>query len=79
MVKEHTDELLVAQVFGICFKNPRTVDEITKKIYSNGFAKNVVRVYQCCEILMSHGVLVPKFQNNQLRFQINQDVLQNQK
>lgn len=78
-MKEHTNELLVTQIFGICFKSPRTIEEITKRIYRNGYAKNILRVYQCCEILLGHSVLVPKFQNNQLRFQINQDMLLNQK
>lgn len=74
-MKEHSNDLLVTQVFGICFKRARTVDEITMKVYSNGYAKNVVRVFQCCEILMKHGVLVPKLQNNQLRFQVSQEQL----
>lgn len=74
-MKEHTDDLFVAQVIGICFKNAKTVDEITKKIYKNMQAKNVVRVFQCCEVLMKHGVLVPKFQNQELRFQVDQEKL----
>jgi peptidyl-tRNA hydrolase len=74
-MKERSEPLLVTQIFAICFKHAKTIDEITKKIYNNGLAKNVVRVYQCCEILMEHNILVPKFQNNQLRFQVNQDIL----
>lgn len=74
-MKEHSEALLVTQIFGICFKRARTIDEITKKIYNNGNAKNIVRVYQCCEILMKHSIIIPKFQNNQLRFQVNQDIL----
>ncbi len=74
-MKEHSKELLVTQIFGICFKHSRTIDEITQKIYGNGYAKNVVRVYQCYEILMEHGIVVPKFQNSQLRFQVNPDIL----
>ena len=74
-MKERTEELLVAQIFGLCFKQARTVDEVTKRIYKNEYAKNVVRVFQCCEILMKNGILVPKFQDRQLRFQINMELL----
>ena len=74
-MKEHTNEMLVTQVFGACFKNAKTIEEITKKIYKNESAKNILRVYQCCQILMKHKVLVPKFQNDQLRFQVNKEAL----
>ena len=74
-MKEYSKELLVTQIFAICLKHPKTIDEITQKIYGNTQAKNIVRVYQCCELLMKHDVVVPKFQNNQLRFQVNPDAL----
>ena len=74
-MKEYSEPLLITHIFGICFKHARTVDEITKRIYKNGHAKNIVRVYQCCEILMEYEILIPKFQNKQLRFQVNQDIL----
>ena len=72
---ELTKELLVTQVFSICIKSPRTIEEITQKIYRRLQAKNIVKVYQCCEILMSRGVLVPKFQNRELRFQVSEELL----
>ncbi len=74
-MKEYTAELLTTQIFGICFKHDKTIEEITQKIYKNQYAKNIVRVYQCCEILMKHGVLVPKFKNRQLRFQIIENIM----
>lgn len=74
-MKEHTDDLFVAQVVGICFKHSKTIEQITEKIYKNQSAKNIVRVYQCCMILMKHGVLVPKVKDRLLMFQINQEEL----
>jgi len=74
-LKEHTDELLVAQILGICWYSSKTIEEITAKIYKNQYAKNIVRVYQCCEILLSHGVLIPKFKDKKLMFQVDQESL----
>ena len=74
-MKEHTDDLLVTQIIGICWQYSRTIEEITSKIYKNQYAKNIVRVYQCCEVLLSHGVMVPKFKNRKLMFQVDQETL----
>lgn len=78
-MKELTEELLVTEIFGLCMSEPTTIEELTNKIYKNLYAKNIVRVYQCCEILMQRGVLVPKFINRKIMFQINNDVLNRRK
>ena len=72
-MKEYTKDLLVAQVFSLCFKHPKTIDELAKQIYSKGHAKSIIRIYQCCEVMMQQGILLPKFQNGQLRFQVNRE------
>jgi hypothetical protein len=74
-MKERTDELLCTEIFGLCFSKARTINEITFKIYKSDAAKNLVRVYQCCDILMERGLLVPKFIERKLLFQIDQSVL----
>jgi len=74
-MKEHTEEMLAAEVIGVCWNKGYTIEEITAKIYKNNYAKNIVRVYQCCEILMSRGLLVPKFKSRKLTFQIDQESL----
>lgn len=72
---KHTDDLFVAEVIGCCFNHARTIEEITNKIYKNQYAKNIVRVYQCCMILMKHGILAPKVKERTLKFQVNRDEL----
>ena len=74
-MKEQTTEMLTTNIIGICFKKACTIEEITNKIYKNNYAKNIVRVYQNCELLMKHGVIVPKFQHCTLRFQVDQEML----
>lgn len=73
-MKEHTEELLVAQIFGLCMEEPKTIEDMTNRIYKNLYAKNIVRVYQCCEILMKRGVLIPKFHDRTLLFQIDEKI-----
>ena len=70
-MKEYTDDLLFAHIFGMCLKKSYTIEEITRRVYKNNTAKNIVRIYQCCVVLMGHGVLVPKFVNRELRFQVD--------
>lgn len=72
-MKEYTEDLLVTKIFSICFNRPKSITEITSKIYKNEYAKNIVRVFQCCEILMKHGVLIPKFNDRILRFQVDKN------
>ena len=72
-MKEYTDDLFVTKVIGICFNHAKTIEQITEKIYKNQLAKNIVRVYQCCMILMQHGVIVPKAKDRLLTFQVNQE------
>ena len=78
-MREYTTELLAVQVFGFCLNKSRTIEEITKRVYGNSNAKNINRVYQCCQILMSHGVLIPKFVNRELRFQIDGGIIDKNK
>ena len=73
-MKEYTDELLFTKIFSLCLKHPYSIEEITDKIYKNNLAKNIVRVYQSMEIMMKHNIMLPKYQNNSLRFQVNPDI-----
>jgi len=70
---KHTDDLFVAEVIGCCFHHARTIEEITNRIYKNNYAKNIVRVYQCCMVLMKHGILAPKVKSRMLMFEVNQE------
>ena len=70
---KHTDDLFVAKVIGCCFNRGRSIEDITNKIYKNNYAKNVVRVYQCCMVLMKYGILDPKVKDRMLLFQVNKE------
>lgn len=74
-MKERTNDLLCTEIFGLCFNQARTIDDITTKIYKSCHAKNVVRIFQCCESLMKTGIMIPKFVNGRLLFQVNQEAL----
>lgn len=78
-MKEYSDDLLVVKIFSICLRNGYTIEEITDKIYKNNLAKNIVRVYQSVEIMMKHNIMIPKYQNNGLRFQVNQNICEDKK
>jgi len=69
------DDLMVAKVFTCCLRRSRTVGEITRSIYGNGYAKNQVRVFQVLEVLIGEGVIVPKVNGGSLRFQIDRDLV----
>ena len=76
MSKEYTGELLATKIIGICMNQAYTVEEISRKIYKDGgHSKSIVRVFQCVEILLKHGVLVPKFNNRVLKFQVDKESL----
>ena len=75
MKKELTNDVLFTHIFGMCLKKSHTIEEITYYVYNGNSAKCIVRVYQCCMVLMKHGVLVPKFINRELRFQVDGDML----
>lgn len=75
MMKEYTDELMFTKIFCICIRHGYTIEEVTQKIYNNNLAKNIVRVYQSIEIMMKHNIMIPKYQNNSLRFQVNPEIL----
>jgi len=72
---ERSPDILATEVFGLCYNHSRTIEDITNKIYNNQNEKNLVKVYRCCTILMSHGILVPKFINNVLKFQVDENSL----
>jgi hypothetical protein len=71
---ERTPEMLGAEIFSLCIKRSYRIGELTKKIYGNNQAKNLVRVLQTIEVLLGYGVLTPKFTNNRLHFQVNEDI-----
>ena len=70
---KHTSDLLVTKIFSFCLKNSRTVDEISSRIYKNGYAKNQIRVFQVLEALIKEGIVAPKVSNGTLRFQVDRD------
>ena len=74
-MKELTEDLLITEIFSLLLTNPRTIEELTNLIYKNLYAKNIIRVYQTIEILLKRGIVVPKFQNRILLFQIDRKVI----
>lgn len=74
-MKELTDELLVTELFSLLLTESRTIEELTNLIYKNLYAKNIIRVYQTIEILMKRGIVIPKFHNRVLLFQIDNKVI----
>jgi len=50
MIK-HTTDLLITKIFSYCIK-PRSINEITKKIYGNNYAKNQITIYKTIEYLV---------------------------
>lgn len=74
-MSKNTDDLMVAKVFTCCLRRSRTVGEITKSIYGNGYAKNQVRVFQVLEVLIGERVVVPKVNGGSLRFQVDRDMV----
>lgn len=72
---KHSDDLLVAKVFSCCLKKSRSIDDITSRVYGNGYSTNKMRVFQMVECLIGEGIVVPKVNGGHLLFQINQDVV----
>ena len=70
-MKELTDDLLITEVFALLLTEARTIEDMTNKIYKNLYAKNIIRVYQTIEILLKRGIVIPKFINRTLLFQID--------
>ena len=66
---------MVAKVFTCCLRRSRTVLDITKGIYGNGYAKNQVRVFQVLEVLVGEGVVVPKVNGGSLCFQVDRGLM----
>jgi len=74
-MRELTDDLLITEIFSLLLTEARTIEDITNLIYKNLYAKNIIRVYQVIEILMKRGIVIPKFQNRILLFQIDNKVV----
>ena len=73
--KEYTDTLLATYIFSMCFNQPKTIEEISRKIYENHHANNIKRIYDCCQILLKYGVIVPVFNDRILKFKVNSEKL----
>jgi len=78
-VKELTNDLLITEIFALLLTEARTIEDLTNKIYKNLYAKNIIRVYQTIEILLKRGIVIPKFINRTLLFQIDMKVVGGQK
>jgi hypothetical protein len=74
-MRELTDDLLITEIFSLLLTEARTIEDLTNLIYKNLYAKNIIRVYQVIEILMKRGIVIPKFQNRILLFQIDNKVV----
>lgn len=73
---ERDRDILAAEIIGVCMKRALTVTEITQKIYKYTSVDSrrlptIGRVFTIVEKLIEHGVLSPKCNNGQLRFQVN--------
>jgi hypothetical protein len=74
-MKELTEQLLITEIFSLLIAEPRTIEDLTNKIYKNLYAKNIIRVYQTIEILLKRGIVVPVFRDRTLLFQIDRKIL----
>jgi len=74
-MKELTEDLLITEIFSLLLTEARTIEELTNLIYKNLYAKNIIRVYQTIEILLKRGIVIPKFQNRVLLFQIDKNII----
>jgi len=78
-MKELTDDLLITEIFALLLTEARSIEDMTNKIYKNLYAKNIIRVYQTIEILLKRGIVIPKFINRTLQFQIDTKIIGGQK
>jgi len=74
-MKELTEQLLITEIFSLLLVEPRTIEDLTNKIYKNLYAKNIIRVYQTIEILLKRGIVVPVFRDRTLLFQLDRKML----
>ena len=74
-MKELTNDLLITEIFSLLLTEARTIEDLTNKIYRNLYAKNIIRVYQVIEILLKRGIVIPKFVDRVLLFQIDTKVI----
>jgi len=74
-MKELTEQLLITEIFSLLLVEPRTIEDLTNKIYKNLYAKNIIRVYQTIEILLKRGIVVPVFRDRTLLFQLDRKVI----
>jgi len=63
-IVERSDYVLGAIIFSMCLKKPRSIEELTLRIYKNSQAKNMTRVYQCVSAMLREGIFVPVFNKN---------------
>ena len=78
-MKELTDDLLITEIFALLLTEARSIEDMTNKIYKNLYAKNIIRVYQTIEILLKRGIVIPKFIDRTLQFQIDTKIIGGQK
>ena len=78
-MKELTDDLLITEIFALLLTEARSIEDMTNKIYKNLYAKNIIRVYQTIEILLKRGIVIQKFINRTLQFQIDTKIIGGQK
>jgi hypothetical protein len=74
-MKELTNDLLITEIFALLLTEARTIEDMTNKIYKNLYAKNIIRVYQTIEILLKRGIVIPKFVDRVLLFQIDMKII----
>jgi hypothetical protein len=78
-MKELTNDLLITEIFALLLTEARTIEDMTNKIYKNLYAKNIIRVYQTIEIFLKRGIVIPKFIDRTLLFQIDMKIVGGQK
>lgn len=74
-MKELTNDLLITEIFALLLTEARTIEDLTNRIYKNLYAKNIIRVYQVIEILLKRGIVIPKFVDRVLLFQIDMKII----
>lgn len=74
-MKELTDQLLITEIFSLLLVSPLSIEDLTNKIYKNLYAKNIIRVYQTIEILLKRDIVIPKFIDHTILFQIDNKII----
>ena len=74
-MKELTQETLSTEIFSLCLQEPQSIETITNAIYKNMYAKNLVRIYLCVQIMLKREILVPMFSNKEILFKVHDKIL----